>query len=221
MTEPFTCTSSIPTIRWSTPTAISFPICSWTNPPCLPTFVSTRAIPETIFRIESEIYRNFHMRDPETFYNKSDAWDIAKFTSGQNTQARARSTELSHRVPCRGSHQPEFMLMLPFTPRNRDNLIGLMMARCDGEHLGEKSCCCCPSSNSFLDRCKWTRASIRIEYLERSDFLEPTRVAGAARPDAGAANRQYVPVCRAHLPAGIGGEDAAVEKGGAGVWVTR
>ena len=37
-----------------------------------------------------------------------------------------------------GSHQPEFMQMLPFTPRNRDNLIGLMMARCDGEHLGEK-----------------------------------------------------------------------------------
>jgi len=28
--------------------------------------------------------------------------------------------------------------MLPFTPRNRDNLIGLMMARCDGAHLGEK-----------------------------------------------------------------------------------
>jgi uncharacterized membrane protein (UPF0182 family) len=37
-----------------------------------------------------------------------------------------------------GETQPEFLLMTPFTPRNRDNLIGLMMARCDGEHLGEK-----------------------------------------------------------------------------------
>src|SRR5207302_5983113 len=37
-----------------------------------------------------------------------------------------------------GEQKPEFMLMIPFTPRNRDNLIGLMMARCDGEHLGEK-----------------------------------------------------------------------------------
>ncbi len=37
-----------------------------------------------------------------------------------------------------GESKPEFLLMLPFTPRNRDNLIGLMMARCDGEHLGEK-----------------------------------------------------------------------------------
>ena len=37
-----------------------------------------------------------------------------------------------------GETKPEFLLMIPFTPRNRDNLIGLMMARCDGEHLGEK-----------------------------------------------------------------------------------
>ena len=39
---------------------------------------------------------------------------------------------------CPEKRKPEFLLMTPFTPRNRDNLIGLMMARCDGEHLGEK-----------------------------------------------------------------------------------
>jgi uncharacterized membrane protein (UPF0182 family) len=37
-----------------------------------------------------------------------------------------------------GETKPEFLLMIPFTPRSRDNLIGLMMARCDGAHLGEK-----------------------------------------------------------------------------------
>ena len=36
-----------------------------------------------------------------------------------------------------GENKPEFLLMLPFTPRNKDNLIGLMVARCDGDHLGE------------------------------------------------------------------------------------
>lgn len=93
--------------------------------------------PELIFRIESEIYRNFHMKDPETFYNKSDAWDIAKFTSGQAAQAQAvQPTYLIATIP--GSKQPEFLQMIPFTPRNRDNLIGLMMARCDNEHLGQK-----------------------------------------------------------------------------------
>ncbi|HYK16636.1 MAG TPA: UPF0182 family protein [Bryobacteraceae bacterium] len=93
--------------------------------------------PETIFAVQSEIYRLFHMRDPLTFYNKSDAWDPAKFTNQQNTQpAPVAPTYVVATLP--GETQPEFLLMLPFTPRNRDNLIGLMMARCDGEHLGEK-----------------------------------------------------------------------------------
>ena len=93
--------------------------------------------PEMIFSAQAEIYRLFHMRDPETFYNKSDAWDIAKFTSGQGEHSQnVAPTYLIASLP--GSQKPEFMLMIPFTPRNRDNLIGLMMARCDGDHLGEK-----------------------------------------------------------------------------------
>jgi hypothetical protein len=93
--------------------------------------------PATIFAAESEIYRLFHMRDPDTFYNKSDAWDIAKFTSEQN--GRAAPVTPSYVVATLpGETQPEFLLMIPFTPRNRDNLIGLMMARCNGDHLGEK-----------------------------------------------------------------------------------
>lgn len=93
--------------------------------------------PEMIFAAEAEVYRLFHMRDPETFYNKSDAWDLAKFTASQNEQAAALApTYVVATLP--GENQPEFLLLMPFTPRNRDNLIGLMMARCDGEHLGEK-----------------------------------------------------------------------------------
>ena len=93
--------------------------------------------PEMIFRAQAEIYRTFHMRDPETFYNKSDAWDVAKFTTGQSTAPEPMPPNyVIATVP--GQKQPEFLLMMPFTPRNRDNLIGLMMARCDGEHLGEK-----------------------------------------------------------------------------------
>jgi uncharacterized protein len=93
--------------------------------------------PELIFRAQSEIYRLFHMRDPDTFYNKSDAWDIAKFTSSQEGRpAPSSPTYVVATIP--GEAHPEFLLMIPFAPRNRDNLIGLMMARCDGEHLGEK-----------------------------------------------------------------------------------
>jgi len=93
--------------------------------------------PELIFRVQADIYRLFHMRDSDTFYNKSDAWDPAKFTNQQNTQPGPVSpTYVVATLP--GETQPEFLLMLPFTPRNRDNLIGLIMARCDGPHLGEK-----------------------------------------------------------------------------------
>ncbi len=93
--------------------------------------------PETIFAAQAEIYRLFHMRDPLTFYNKSDAWDIAKFTNQQGSQPGPLApTYVVATLP--GESQPEFLLLLPFTPRNRDNLIGLMMARCDGDHLGEK-----------------------------------------------------------------------------------
>jgi uncharacterized protein len=93
--------------------------------------------PELIFRVQADIYRLFHMRDPDTFYNKSDAWDTAKFTNEQGgTPGPVAPTYVVATLP--GETKPEFLLMTPFTPRNRDNLIGLMMARCDGEHLGEK-----------------------------------------------------------------------------------
>jgi uncharacterized membrane protein (UPF0182 family) len=79
----------------------------------------------------------FHMRDPETFYNKSDAWDLAKYTRGQSSEAvPVTPTYVVATVPAES--KPEFLLMIPFTPRNRPNLIGLMMARCDGAHYGDK-----------------------------------------------------------------------------------
>ena len=93
--------------------------------------------PEMIFAAQSDIYRLFHMRDPDTFYNRSDAWDIARFTNQQGAQPGPLTpTYVVATLP--GETQPEFLLMIPFTPRSRDNLIGLMMARCDGAHLGEK-----------------------------------------------------------------------------------
>jgi uncharacterized membrane protein (UPF0182 family) len=92
--------------------------------------------PESIFVVQSEIYRTYHMLDPEAFYNKEDVWDIAKNVSSQSGRAEAAEpTYVVATVP--GETQPEFLLMRPFTPRNKDNLIGMMVARCDGPNLGE------------------------------------------------------------------------------------
>lgn len=92
--------------------------------------------PELLFRGQAEIYRAFHMTDPAVFYNREDLWDIAKQVAGQSKEAEALApTYIVGSLP--GQTQPEFLLIQPFTPRSKDNLIGLMIARSDGEHFGE------------------------------------------------------------------------------------
>ena len=92
--------------------------------------------PETLFRIQAEIYRTYHMLDPQSFYNKEDLWDLARHSTSQAGGAEpVDPTYVMATLP--GSDKAEFLLLVPFTPRTKDNLIGLMVARCDGEHLGE------------------------------------------------------------------------------------
>ncbi|MBL8175076.1 MAG: UPF0182 family protein [Bryobacterales bacterium] len=92
--------------------------------------------PETLFRVQAEMYRTFHMRDAEAFYNKEDAWDIARNLGAADGRPEP-SAPVYVVATLPGETEPEFLLMIPFTPRNKDNLIGFMAARCDGEKLGE------------------------------------------------------------------------------------
>jgi uncharacterized membrane protein (UPF0182 family) len=94
--------------------------------------------PETFFRVQAEVYRTYHMRDPQAFYNKEDLWDISRTVQGQGTAARPEQVAPTYVVASLpGEDEAEFLLITSFTPRNKDNMIGLMVARCDGEHLGE------------------------------------------------------------------------------------
>ena len=91
--------------------------------------------PEALFRAQAEAYRTFHMRDPQVFYNKEDIWDVARNLYGQSGQPEPmQPTYVVATLP--GEKEPEFLLILPFTPRGKDNLIGWMAARCDGDQLG-------------------------------------------------------------------------------------
>jgi hypothetical protein len=91
--------------------------------------------PEAIFQAQAEAYRTFHMRDPQVFYNKEDIWDIAHNVAEQSNQAvNVQPTYVVATLP--GEKSPEFLMILPFAPRGKDNLIGWMAARCDGDHLG-------------------------------------------------------------------------------------
>jgi uncharacterized protein len=93
--------------------------------------------PETLFSTQAEMYRLFHMRDAEAFYNRADLWDLAKTGSGQNQGSASAVSPTYVVATLPGSNTPEFMLITTFTPANKDNLIGVMYARCDGGHLGE------------------------------------------------------------------------------------
>jgi uncharacterized protein len=89
-----------------------------------------------MFRIQAEIYRTYHMLDPQSFYNKEDVWDLALHTSSQESGSEpVTPTYINTTLP--GETQAEFVLMIPFTPHNKNNLIGVMAVRCDGPHLGE------------------------------------------------------------------------------------
>ena len=92
--------------------------------------------PEALFQVQAEIYRTYHMLDPQSFYNKEDLWDVARHAIAQSGGTESMTpTYVVATLPDR--NQAEFLLMLPFTPRGKDNLIGLMAARCDGPALGD------------------------------------------------------------------------------------
>ena len=95
--------------------------------------------PETLFTIQSNMLKNFHMTDSTVFYNKEDAWDIAKELFSSKPQ-NVDPYYTVMQVP--GSLKPEFVLMLPFTPASsttntRNNMVAWMAARMDGDHYGE------------------------------------------------------------------------------------
>jgi uncharacterized protein len=82
------------------------------------------------------VYATYHMSDPETFYHREDQWQIPG--SVDAPEGRRPASFMRHivmRLP--GEREPEFILMRPFTPRQKDNLAAWMVARNDGDHYGK------------------------------------------------------------------------------------
>jgi len=89
--------------------------------------------PEDIFKIQASIYTTYHMTKPSVFYSKEDQWQLPIIDSSQNPTAMQPYYTIM-KLP--GEQQTEFIQMLPFTPRAKDNLAAWMVARSDGEHYG-------------------------------------------------------------------------------------
>jgi uncharacterized membrane protein (UPF0182 family) len=92
--------------------------------------------PEDIFLIQAEKYATYHMTNPQVFYNSEDEWRRPVLETGQ--QQRSVLMEPYYTImKLPGNDRAEFIQMLPFTPRARDNLAAWMVARSDGEHYGK------------------------------------------------------------------------------------
>lgn len=91
--------------------------------------------PEGLFRVQAQLYRTYHMRDVNVFYNKEDLWQIPQETFEGSTQpVEPYYVVLS--LPG-DEASDEFVLIQPFTPNNKDNLIAWIAARSDGENYGQ------------------------------------------------------------------------------------
>lgn len=89
--------------------------------------------PEDLFAYQTKLYTVYHMDEVQIFYNKEDQWQIPVITSG--AQADPMMRHMIMKLP--GEEQEEFILMIPFTPRGKDNLSAWMVARNDGEFYGQ------------------------------------------------------------------------------------
>ena len=92
--------------------------------------------PQDFFSIQAEKYIRYHMQDPQNFYNDEDLWarPNEKFGQGDDLQ-EVEPYYVIMKLP--GEDTEEFVQLLPYTPSKRQNLIGWLAARSDGENYGK------------------------------------------------------------------------------------
>jgi uncharacterized membrane protein (UPF0182 family) len=94
--------------------------------------------PEMLLQMQAQVYSLYHMTDPEVFYNREDLWNVASqvvlSSSGEQVTQIMEPHFVLMKLP--GETDVEFVEILPFTPANRNNLIGWIAGRSDGAHYG-------------------------------------------------------------------------------------
>jgi len=90
--------------------------------------------PTGIFALQAAMFATFHMTNPATLYNREDQWDIPSLEQGTGA---APMTPYYTIMKLPGESAPEYIQMLPYTPRQKDNLAAWMVARSDGDNYGQ------------------------------------------------------------------------------------
>lgn len=90
--------------------------------------------PVDMFMVQADKFTLYHMTNPEVFYNKEDKWNLPTEQFGreeQNMEPYYTITKLH------GEEEPELVLIMPFTPKDKKNMIAWLAARSDGEDYGK------------------------------------------------------------------------------------
>ncbi len=93
--------------------------------------------PEDLFKVQAWQYRLYHTTNAQQFYAREDAWDVPVDPTKSSGQSRVFMEPYYVVMKLPGEEREEFLLMLPFTPRERPTLNGWIAARMDGDHYGE------------------------------------------------------------------------------------
>ena len=90
--------------------------------------------PHDLFSIQAQMYRAYHMGNPEVFYNREDLWRFPTQVYEED-QIRMEPYYVIMRLP--GVDEEEFIQILPFTPINKDNMVSWMAGRSDNENYSK------------------------------------------------------------------------------------
>jgi uncharacterized membrane protein (UPF0182 family) len=90
--------------------------------------------PEDAFRVQAQQYLTYHMKDPQVFYNKEDAWQIPNEVT-RGAEVPMDPYYITMTFP--GAEEPEFVMIQPYIPEGRQNMIGWLAARSDPANYGE------------------------------------------------------------------------------------
>jgi uncharacterized membrane protein (UPF0182 family) len=91
--------------------------------------------PMYIFSVQADVYSTYHMTEPQVFYNKEDKWTIPREIYG-DTETQMIPYYTIVKFPNENGNE-EFVLILPFTPVNKNNMLAWIAAFCDQENYGQ------------------------------------------------------------------------------------
>ncbi len=91
--------------------------------------------PEQMFQVQADQYLKYHMTDLNVFFNEDDLWAVPEETFRENESVEMEPYYVNMALP--GETSSEYLLIQPYTPAGRDNMIAWMAARNDAANYGE------------------------------------------------------------------------------------